>query len=593
VFQPKTRGETIFHEDASMRTPLFRLACRSVSICMMIFAAFTVPVLADSTEMVSYAPAYNNTAVGVSLGGPNAQNQSGKISRDGRYVVFLSTSSLLPGYRAGVSQIYVKDRKSNTISLVSRDHVNPSIGGEWNSSAPSISGDGRFVSFDTASQNMIDSGVPIAYSVYVWDRDFDENGIFDELNGTETKNKMYLVSVGLDGTLPNNTSYGAEISRDGRWVAFYSWASNLVPEGGGSSGTVYVRELKWNNGGTTVKVGVKSDGTQPTGGSVYAPSISGNGRHVVFGSAAGDLPGANGNEQVYVHDRDADGDGILDETHDGGRSTSLVSFNPSTGAAANNYSGVASIDEEGRYVTFITRATNLLSGVGDGNGYDLLLHDRDDDNDGVFDETPSAGNSTVQVNVDSAGNKDNRWGGVMNHSISADGRFVAFETDGTNIDPSGYPGAFVRDRDSDGDGVFDETHAGACLTYLVSKTNSGLPISYAWVPAISGDGKVVAFLTSATNVVTSPTDTNGVEDLYVRVFSGITITKATFDYLLDRLVVNATSALGSADALFLEEFGVMTWAGSSKNYWEKTVNNVAVAPTVITVTGKKGSATVQ
>jgi hypothetical protein len=334
---------------------------------------------------------------------------------------------------------------------------------------------------------------------------------------------------------------------------------------------------------------VRSDGIQP-GAFLLAPGISGNGRHVIFSSVAADLPGGNGSLwQVYVHDRDADGDGLLDETHPGGRATSLVSFNPVTGEAGNAHSGQASIDENGRYVTFISSASNILPNSG---SRDLYVHDRDDNNDGIFDQLPAAATSTVRLNVSSTGALDNGFFKVQAHAISADGRFVVFDTDGTTLDPSAAAGVFIRDRDFDRDGILDEAHAGANSTYLVSRTGAGLPAAGSLYPSISGDGKVVVFFCHSDGLLASPVDDNGLPDYYVRLLSGLAITKATFDYLTDTLVVNATSTLGSSDAVTLEGYGAMNW-NASRSYWTKTITNVVIAPDHLTVTGKAGSANVQ
>ncbi|MGH2537869.1 MAG: TolB family protein, partial [Candidatus Promineifilaceae bacterium] len=168
------------------------------------------------------------------------------------------------------------------------------------------------------------------------------------------------MSIASDGAQGNDGSYYPSISADGRYVAFYSDAWNLV--GGDTNGTwdVFVHD---RDTGQTSRVSVASDGAQGDNHS-GAPSISADGRYVAFNSVASNLVGGdtNGAYDIFVHDRDTG-------------QTSRVSI-ASDGAQGNESSGVPAISADGRYVAFYSEASNLVGG--DTNGYlDVFVHDRD------------------------------------------------------------------------------------------------------------------------------------------------------------------------------------------------------------------------
>ncbi len=164
--------------------------------------------------------------------------------------------------------------------------------GNWYSHFPSISADGRYVAFQSAASNLVPGDTNGYWDVFVRDR----------LTGTTE-----LVSVSSDGTQGNDESYdrALSISADGRFVAFGSEASNLVPGDTNGHSDVFVRDRLT---GTTERVSVSSDGTQGNYGG-YWPSISADGRYVAFHSPASNLvPGdTNGHSDVFVRDRCPDG----------------------------------------------------------------------------------------------------------------------------------------------------------------------------------------------------------------------------------------------------------------------------------------------
>jgi len=180
---------------------------------------------------------------------------------------------------------------------------------------------------------------------------------FSSLAQTTTR-----VSVDSSGIQGNDLCYTHSISADGRYVAFDSHATNLVPGDTNASSDVFVHD---NLTGTTRRVSVDSNGTQANGISSYVV-ISADGHFVAFASAATNLvPGdTNGNWDVFEHD-------MVNGT------TTRVSVSSSGAQAFGGDSGVygLSISADGRYVAFQSSALNLASPDFNGSD-DVFVHDR-------------------------------------------------------------------------------------------------------------------------------------------------------------------------------------------------------------------------
>jgi Tol biopolymer transport system component len=372
----------------------------------------------------------------------------------------------------------------------------------------SISGDGRFIAFESEANNLVPGDTNTLSGGLFGGR----VRVFDIFVRDVQTGQTRRVSVASDGSQANNHSDSPRISNDGRFVAFASTASNLVPGDTNGAEDIFVHDLKTSE---THRISVASNGTQGNNGSAY-PSISGDGRFVVFESAATNLVAGDSNRlvDVFIHDRDADGNGIFDEP--GGIRTTRVSI-ASDGTQANNTSRSASflgggraVSSDGRFVIFQSLASNLVPGDTN-NAFDVFIHDRDADGNGIFDEP--GGIRTTRVSIASDGTQANNQS--TESSISANGRFIAFESEASNLipgDTSGGAQVFVLDRDADGNGIFDEP--GGIRTTRASIASDGTRANQgAGQPVISGDGRFVAFTSDATNLVAG--DTNGRSDIFL------------------------------------------------------------------------------
>ena len=341
------------------------------------------------------------------------------------------------------------------------ERVSVTSGGEEGNEAsgvPSISADGRYVAFYSWASNLVSGDTNGASDVFVHDR------------VTGTTERVSVSSSGEQGD--HNASLPPSISADGRFVAFSSDASNLVPGDTNGYGDIFVHDRVT---GTTERVSVSSAGEEGIGYS-ERPSFSADGRYVVFNSWASNLLSGdtNGASDVFVHDRVTG-------------TTERVSLS-SAGEQGNRFSNDPSISADGRYVAFVSYATNLVPGDTN-NTEDDFVHDR-------------VTGTTERVSLSSTGEEANARSFFS--SISADGRFVAFSSDASNLAPGDTNGswdAFVHDRVT-----------GTTERVSVSSTGEqGNSASYLY--SISADGRYVVFYSRATNLV--PGDTNGYPDTFV------------------------------------------------------------------------------
>jgi Tol biopolymer transport system component len=403
----------------------------------------------------------------------NGQIRDAAISANGRFVTFESTASnLVPGDRkhactrpdaftSCTPQVYVHDRLTGKTQLVSVSSAGERANGiaNW---ADAISADGRFVVFESQATNLVPHSADSVSAVYLHDR----------LKGTTER-----VDVSTSGKTPCFACVDgdASISADGRFVAFDAGA-NLAPGPMNSDYDVYLRDRLT---GTTERVSVSMTGTKPNGSdlSSYCDGMTADGRFVVFESSAPNLvPGdTNGHSDIFVRD-------MLTGT------TERVSVS-SSGTQGNRDSSYADISADGRLVVFQSNATNLVPGDTNKSS-DVFVHDR-------------LTGKTERVSVSSSGKQAN--GDSKDAYVSADGRFVTFDSNATNLVPG--------DTNKSWDVFVHDLLTGK--TQRVSVGPGGKQAKGdTWSNGISADGNFVAFDSRATNLV--PGDTNGQGDLYLR-----------------------------------------------------------------------------
>ncbi len=323
----------------------------------------------------------------------------GGITPNARWVAFESHADNLPGAGTNFNQVYVRDRKTGKTKLVSMSNGgDPADGGD--SFDTTISDDGRFVAFESNATNLPGSINPAA-QVYVRDLKKDKTELISRLGGGDP----------AEGGFSTDPS----ISGNGRLVAFESDATNL-PSSLSPDDQVYLRDRKK---GTTRLVS-KTTGGSPADEDSEDAAISPNGRFVGFESESSNLPGGLGgaDDQVYVRDLES------------GR-TLLVS-RTSAGSPANDDSEEVAVSRKGRFVAFESQATNLPGSIGP-TYRQTYLRDRKQD-------------KTTLISKNNAG--DPAAGGYNEEpSVSANGRFVQFESEATNL-PGGtgtYGMIYLRD----------------------------------------------------------------------------------------------------------------------------------------------------
>lgn len=322
---------------------------------------------------------------------------------------------------------------------------------------PSISGDGRFVVFESDASNLTPNDTNNATDVF----------LADILNSS-----IERISVGFDGTEANGASTNPVISSDGRYVAFESFASNLVAGDTNQSIDIFVYDRQT---GSTSLVSVNSNGSQTTSHS-FSPSISGNGQVIAFYSLATNLVDNDTNRavDVFVHD-----------TLSG--STERVSVD-SNGNQANMASWQPRVSTNGQFVVFSSNASNLV--VGDTNGaQDIFRYNRQD-------------SSVLLVSNADDGQPGN---GISAYAaVSGDGNVVVFESDATNL--------VANDNNATTDVFVFDIRQGSLSRVSLSLYGSDADAP-SYQPAISHDGRFISFYTYASNLVAG--DSNQFEDVFV------------------------------------------------------------------------------
>jgi Tol biopolymer transport system component/subtilisin-like proprotein convertase family protein len=277
----------------------------------------------------------------------------------------------------------------------------------------------------------------------------------------------------------------------GRYLVFESDVA-LVADDTNGVADIYVVDRR-NPTAAPVRLSVTSQKLQAIGGESVTPAISSTGRLVAFASRATNLVPADGNGlmDIFVHDRDADGDGTFDELD--AVSTTRVSLT-GAGVEADGASAEPTISGSGRWVAFTSTARNLGAGTSD-SFTDVFVRDR-------------AIGATAAVT--------NGSGASAHPVISLDGRFIAFQSESPSLvsgDTNTLMDVFLHDRDTDEDGVLDETGARATTAISVSSAGALALGGASRNPSITQEGRWTVFESEATNLVAN--DTNGVSDIFI------------------------------------------------------------------------------
>ena len=385
------------------------------------------------------------------------------ISADGRYVSFYSESTdLVTNDTNEADDVFVRDTVSNTTTRISVSSSGEE--GNGDSTYSSISADGRYIVFSSRASNLVDG---------------DTNGQSDVFLRDTQENTTTRVSVSSSGEEGNSYIWGdntPSISADGRYIAFESYASNLVDGDTNEAGDVFVRDTVSN---TTIRVSVNSSGEEGNQSS-RSHAISADGRYVVFSSYASNLVDGDTNEADDVFVRDT-----VSNT------TTRISVS-SSGEEGNGDSTYSSISADGRYIVFSSRASNLVDGDTNGQS-DVFLRDTQE-------------NTTTRVSVSSSGEEGNSdMPGDSTPSISADGRYVVFPSNSSNLvenDTNGFNDIFLRDTQTN------------ITKRLTSDSLGRQGNSESFNSTISSDGNFIAFESVASNLVDGDTN-DAISDMFI------------------------------------------------------------------------------
>ena len=389
-----------------------------------------------------------NAGTGVVSGTPDTAGNS--------TVDFTVTDST--GQTANGSVLFAVHPRTDLLSVNNSVPPLPGIGA---SSAPSISDNGRFVAFASSANNLI-PGVS-GSQIYIHDWQTNQTSLVSRDSGVAINHGSGISSA-------------PSISSDGRFVAFVSAATNLVP--GVSGLQIYLRDVQT---GVTSLVSKDNSGNPATGGSIMAsPRISGNGRFIAYVSDASNLITGVVSQQIYLYDTQTS------VMFPNGQTT-LIS-QATSGVVGNGGSSNPTISSNGRFVAF-TSASSNLTGDADPAPTQIFLRD-------------TQSSTTTLISQATGGAVGD--GASSQPAISDDGGFVAFTSLASNLAPiPGGSGAqiFLRNTQANTTSLVSQTAVGGIAGNGASSQ-----------PTISDDGGFVAFSSVSTNLGAA----GGGNQIYIR-----------------------------------------------------------------------------
>ena len=404
----KENGKTVIVSDFNFPTPLangskFKITAKNITAGQTIYmypgangtmpqdvktqiaSDYTYDLVTRSSNDAKFSTFYEsgNAAVG------------GKPGEEGRYIAYVSAAANFSNGSGKHRQIFWRDRNTGTTKLISAASTGEEGNGECY--APSISGDGKSVAFESHSTNLTPD---------------DKNGVKDIFIWHSATNKIERVSMGRDGKDANAESYEPSVSSDGNFIAFTSTASNISDtEKGTSNNNVFLRNMVLN---TTIMISI--DPTSKKGGGGSNASIAYDGKRIAFYSQTSTLVSddKNGLWDIFLWDQNNPHLKRISLTADGKERNQ--------GEESVNRIVAPSISGNGRYIAFTTTASNMVPGD-DKNFQDVFIYDT---------ET----NATIIASATTDGkfgNADSPIGQGEKVAISYAGNYVAYSTKATNL----------------------------------------------------------------------------------------------------------------------------------------------------------------
>ncbi|HXR45952.1 MAG TPA: hypothetical protein VN784_00800 [Candidatus Limnocylindrales bacterium] len=463
------------------------------------------------------------------IAGGGGSSQMPMVSADGRYVLFVSTANNLALMSNGAPMaastllnlnVFLRDRASNTTTLISVN-LTGTGGGNGNSLPVGISTNGQFVLFESDADNLVANDTNNARDIFVRDL----------VNGATT-----LVSVNTNGWSGSGESRDPAMTPDGRYVTFASAANDLVSGDANGIPDIFVRDLQSN---TTMLVSVGATSTSsisPTGSS-ETPEITPDGRYVAFYSTATNLvPGVTTTGEIYVRDLTA-GNTIwasanarsIFQSMTGGTNEVSCNFSISTNGQFVAFEACTNLPSG------VTPRGIILRYHVQGNFTDVIcsnapvpaesfeeIHNLDMTPDGRFVAfVATVGNNSLtntavylwdaQTGSNTLVSPDQNTGGPASGVcdspvVSTNGQYVAFLSDGTNLVPGPLNGPYHV--------YLRNVQAGATILLDVDTNGTGFGVISVTVPSLSDDGCVIAFESGDDNIV--PNDGNPDSDVFVR-----------------------------------------------------------------------------
>jgi hypothetical protein len=417
----------------------------------------------------------------------NAKSFGAHISGNGNTVSFTcNASDVLSGQAAsGNGDIFLFDRTNSTLHLVSHTPESTTAGGDQQSFLALPSADGAFIAFDTSASNVVPNDTNGSGDVIIYDR------------AANTNTAASMRAANLASISANGNSGSQHASADGRFVAFVSDATTLVPNqsDGNNVNDIFVRDRQTN---TTLLVSHADGSANKAGDAVSdSPQISADGRWITYASLASDLVSGivdlSGGANVYLYDRVND-------------TTTLVShFFVGANFSGSDFSITPAISGDGRFVTYTSYAVDLIAGQADSN---------DDSDVFVFDRT--TGINTL-VSHDSSAANANGLQYSFAPSISGDGSFIAYYSAATDLIANqsnannSVQHVFLYDRGANANAMIDH-QVGSIATSGDGNGGSTEPLD---PPVFSADTRFIAYASGSTNLVTGQTDNNANYDIFL------------------------------------------------------------------------------